>query len=311
MLLNIDPPIVNASGILSFLDIFQLLDRKGATIGGYVTKSISPSERLGNENPVVVECGAMDYPTLNSLALPSQTPEEWLEELKQTHLKQSKLIVSVNGVSPDAVSRIVQMVEPHADGFELNMSCPNLVPGEESVMAIVGRHPEAAARVVRSARKATGKPVIAKLSPDSRYVEIGRACLEAGADYLGCGNTLPGMSINIHSRTPMLAGGFGGVSGPALKPVNLKMVYDLYGALGCPIVAYGGIVTWEDAVEYLLAGARILGLGTFFAHRRTSDIVRDTAALWKGIQDYLNGEPLESVVGAAHLKPTTTATRTH
>jgi dihydroorotate dehydrogenase (NAD+) catalytic subunit len=119
------------------------------------------------------------------------------------------------------------------------------------------------------------------------------------------------MSINIHSRTPMLAGGFGGVSGPALKPVNLKMVYDLYAELGCPIVAYGGIMTWEDAVEYLLAGARILGLGTFFAHRRTLDIVRDTAALWKGIQDYLNGEPLESVVGAAHLKPSTAVTRSH
>lgn len=311
MLLDIDPPIVNASGILSFLDIFQLLDRKGATIGGYVTKSISPGERLGNENPVVVECGAGDHPKLNSLALPSQTPEEWLEELKQTHLKRSKLIVSVNGVSPDGVSRIIKMVEPHADGFELNMSCPNLVPGEESVMAIVGRHPEAASRVVRSARSATGKPVIAKLSPDTRYVEIGQACLAAGADYLGCGNTMPAMSIDIHSRRPVLAGQSGGISGPALKPVNLKMVYDIYAELRCPIVAYGGIMTWEDAVEYFLAGARVVGLGTFFAHRSTSDIVRDTAAIWKGIQDYLNGEPLESVVGAAHRKSSMEMTGSH
>jgi dihydroorotate dehydrogenase (NAD+) catalytic subunit len=309
MFLDIDPPIVNASGILSFLDIFQLLDRKGATIGGYVTKSISPGERLGNENPVVVECGSAAYPTLNSLALPSQTPKEWLEELKQTHLTRSKLIVSVNGVSPEGVSRIIQMVESYADGFELNMSCPNLVPGEESVMAIVGRNPEAASRVVRSARKATGKPVIAKLSPDSEYIEVGRACLEAGADYLGCGNTLPGMSIDIHSRTPVLAGVSGGVSGPALKPVNLKMVYDIYAELRCPIVAYGGIMTWEDAVEYVLAGAVVLGLGTFFAHRSTSDIVRDTAAIWKGIQDYLNGKPMESVVGAAHPKSPMRVTR--
>ncbi|MFQ5540569.1 MAG: tRNA-dihydrouridine synthase [Candidatus Binatia bacterium] len=309
MLLDIDPPIVNASGILSFLDIFQLLDRKGATIGGYVTKSISPSERLGNENPVVFECGTAASPTLNSLALPSQTPEEWLEELKQTHLTRSKLIVSVNGVSPEGVSRIIQMVEPYADGFEINMSCPNLVPGEESVMAIVGRHPEAASRVVRSAHKATGKPVIAKLSPDSQYIEVGRECLKAGADYLGCGNTLPGMSIDIRSRTPVLAGGSGGVSGPALKPVNLKMVYDIYEEFRCPIVAYGGIMTWEDAMEYVLAGAGVLGLGTFFAHRSTSDIVRDTAAMWKGIQDYLNGESMESVVGAAHQGSLTTVTR--
>ncbi|MFQ5913800.1 MAG: tRNA-dihydrouridine synthase [Nitrospinota bacterium] len=300
MVLGLDPPIVNASGILSFLDIFQLLDRKGASIGGYITKSISPGERLGNENPVVVECGPDAFPTLNSLALPSQTPEEWLEELRETRLARSKLIVSVNGVSPEGVSNIIQMVEPFAEGFELNLSCPNLVPGEESVMAVVGRHPEAAARVVRSARQVTGKPVIAKLSPDSAYLEVGRACIEAGADYLGCGNTLPGMSIDIHSRTRVLAGGSGGISGPALKPINLKMVYDVYAALGCPIVAYGGIMTWEDAVEYLLAGACVIGLGTFFAHRSTADIVQNTAALWAGVRNYLNGERLDSVVGAAH-----------
>lgn len=303
MLLDLDPPIVNASGILSFLDVFQLLDRKGAAIGGYITKSISPGERLGNENPVVVECGPDAHPTLNSLALPSQTPEEWLGELKETRLTRSKLIVSVNGVSPEGVMRIVRMAEPYAEGFELNLSCPNLVPGEESVMAVVGRHPEAAARVVRAAREATGKPVIAKLSPDTEYLAVGRACVEAGADYLGCANTMPGMSIDIHSRRPVLAGRTGGISGPALKPINLKMVYDVYAALGCPIVAYGGIATWEDAVEYLLAGARVIGLGTFFAHRKTADIVRDTAALWSGIRAYLNGEPLAAVVGAAHGAP--------
>ncbi|MBI2881329.1 MAG: tRNA-dihydrouridine synthase [Candidatus Tectomicrobia bacterium] len=303
MFLDLDPPIVNASGILSFLDVFQLLDRKGAAIGGYITKSISPGERLGNENPVVVECGPDAHPTLNSLALPSQTPEEWLEELKEARLTRSKLIVSVNGVSPEGVTRIVRMAEPYAEGFELNLSCPNLVPGEESVMAVVGRHPEAAARVVRAAREATGKPVIAKLSPDTEYLAVGRACVEAGADYLGCANTMPGMSIDIHSRRPVLAGRTGGISGPALKPINLKMVYDVYAALGCPIVAYGGIATWEDAAEYLLAGARVIGLGTFFAHRKTADIVRDTAALWSGIREYLNGEPLEAVVGAAHGAP--------
>ena len=299
MHLDLDPPIVNGSGILSFLDIFQLLDRKGASIGGYITKSISPKERLGNENPILVESGPDDLPKLNSLALPSQTPEEWLEELRETRLVRSKLIVSVNGVSPEGVSRIVGMTDPYAGGFELNLSCPNLVPGEESVNAIVGQHPEAAARVVRAAKDATDKPVIAKLSPNTEYVEVGRACIEAGADYLGCGNTMPGIAIDLHARTPVLAGGSGGVSGPALKPINLKMVYDAYAALGCPIVAYGGIGNWEDAVEYFLAGASVIGLGTFFAHRNTADIVRDTAALWKGVRDYLNGEPLESIVGAA------------
>jgi dihydroorotate dehydrogenase (NAD+) catalytic subunit len=191
------------------------------------------------------------------------------------------------------------------------MSCPNLVPGEESVMAIVGRHPEAAARVVRSARAATNKPVIAKLSPDTEYIDVGRACMEGGADYLGCANTMPGMSIDIHSRTPVLAGRSGGVSGPALKPVNLKMVYDVYAALCCPIVAYGGIITWEDAVEYILAGARIVGLGTFFAHRSTSEIIRDTADIWKGVRGYLKGEPLESIVGAAHRELSAPPTKEH
>ncbi len=300
MFLDLDPPIVNASGILSFLDIFQLLDRKGAAIGGYITKSIGPRERLGNENPIIVEAASDDRPTLNSLALPSQTPEEWLDELRETRLARSKLIVSVNGVSPEGVEKIIEMADPFADGYELNLSCPNLVPGEESVMAIVGRHPEAAARVVRAAKSATGKPVIAKLSPDTKYVDVGRACIDAGADALGCGNTLPAIAIDIHARAPVLAGRTGGISGPALKPVNLKMVYDIYAALGCPIVAYGGIMTWEDAVEYLLAGACVIGLGTFFAHRSTSDIVRDTGALWSGVKDYLKDELLESVIGAAH-----------
>ncbi len=309
MLLNLDPPIVNGSGILSFPDIFELLDQKGATIGGYITKSISPTERLGNENPVVTQEDTPGAPLLNSLALPAQSPEAWAAELKETRLPRAKLIVSVNGVDPKEVSRIIRMVEPYANGYELNLSCPNLAPGEEeSVADLVGQNPTASAQVVRAAREATEKPVVAKLSPGTDYVEVGRACVEAGADYLGCGNTLgPGLAIDIHQRSPILAGLTGGLSGPAIKPINLKMVYDVFGALGVPIIAYGGIMTWEDAVEYLLAGACVFGLGTFFAERTVEDIVRDTRNFWQGLQDYLKGEPLESLVGAAHAMRTTAA----
>ncbi len=155
--LSLDPPLVNASGILSFLDVFELLERKGIALGGFVTKSIGPTATEGNVNPVVYDTGAV---MLNSLALPTQSPEEWVEELKTCRLKRP-LIVSVYGGSAEEFAQVVHQVEPYAAAIELDLSCPNAVPGEESIMVEIGQDPAAVRATVAAARAGASTQTIA------------------------------------------------------------------------------------------------------------------------------------------------------
>lgn len=296
---DIDPPLINASGVLSYPEVFAAFERAGAHLGGYVTKSVGPQEKQGNENPVLVHPpgGAV----LNSLALPTQSAEDWERDLEEICLRSARLIVSVYGGTPAEFARVCSRVSRFADAVEVNLGCPNKEPGERTIMESVGQRPALSGEVIRRVRDATDAPLIAKLSPNSDYLAVADVCLGAGADALGCGNTLgPGLAVDIASRAPILAGVTGGISGPALKPVNLRMTYEAYARFGCPIVAYGGIETWEDAVEYILAGACVLGIGTAFMGKTTEEAAALTRDIWAGIQAYLGGAPVSALVGGAH-----------
>ena len=296
---DIHPPLINASGILSYPEVFVAFESAGACLGGYVTKSVGPREKPGNDNPVVV------YPpegaVLNSLALPTQSAEDWERDLEEIKLKNAKLIVSVYGGDSKEFAQVTRRMSRFGDAIEVNLGCPNKEPGEQTIMESIGQNPTLSAEVIERVRDETDKPVIAKLSPNSDYLAVADSCLSAGADALGCGNTLgPGLAVDIQSRAAILAGTTGGISGPALKPINLRMTYESYARFRCPIVAYGGIETWEDAVEYILAGACILGIGTAFMRKNTHEAAALTRDIWEGIQEYLSGEPMSALIGGAH-----------
>lgn len=298
---RIDPPLLNASGILSYPEVFETFERQGAALGGYVTKSVGPVEKEGNNNPVVICPESPHDPILNSLALPTQSPEDWEKDLSGFKLERSCLIVSVYGGTPDEFADVTERMAPFADAIEINLGCPNKEPGEVTIMESIGQNPSLCGEVTKKIRAVTDKPLIAKLSPNSDYLEVAQACLDAGADALGCGNTLgPGLAIDPLTQTPILAGTTGGISGPALKPINLRMTYEAYARFACPIVAYGGIATWRDGVDYALAGASILGIGTAFLGKRTQESVALTQDIWSGIQEFLQGAAFESIVGGSH-----------
>lgn len=295
--LTIYPPLVNASGIFSYLDVFARLAQNGVCLGAFVTKSIGPKEREGNDNPVIFET---ETGLINSLALPTQSPQDWAEEFRTTPASRP-VIASLFGFSADDFVMAASTVEPYVAGFELNLSCPNIRPGESSLATLLAQNPDQVSEVVAAVRNATEKPIIAKLSPNTDFIATARAASQAGADYLGCANSLgPGLALDLDQSRPVLTGITGGITGPAVKPIVTRMVYELYEAFPLPIIAYGGVRSWQDAVDYCLAGAAIVGMGTCFAHKSTSEVITLTREIWEGIQRFLDGKPLSNIIGRAH-----------
>jgi dihydroorotate dehydrogenase (NAD+) catalytic subunit len=298
MKLNLDPPIVNCSGIFSYPDVFELLDRKGAAFGGYVTKSIGLEERNGNKNPTVLEGEGF---LMNSMALPNPGIEACIEELNGIQLTKP-LIASVFGFSVPDYREVVRHLEEgvkYIAAYEINESCPNIIPGETSISSRFGTDPRLTQELISSIRKITGKPIIAKITPNTEnYVEVALAAEEAGADYIGCSNTFDSTRLSgLSVERDVLAGGLGGISGPLIKKYNLQIVRHVHEAIDkerTGIIAYGGIGSSRDIVEYYLHGAEIFGLGTCIAYRRTTDdIVRDTKMIWREFQNYLQNNSRE------------------
>jgi dihydroorotate dehydrogenase (NAD+) catalytic subunit len=317
---NLEIPIMNACGTGSYLDNFEMLERLGAKFGAYLIKSIGPKssnpeirkkygweeEKLGNPNPVIVYTGSV---LLNSMALPTHPVESWIEELKSCRLK-TPLIGSVWGEKPEDYSRLIGMVNRYVTGWEVNVSCPNKEKGEASLMESMTSKIE---QIFKPLRNVTAKPIIAKLSPNEDYVTLANIVKDK-VDYICCGNTVgPGLVIDVYSKKPVLAGVYGGMSGPAMKPKIMKMVNDVHNvvkASGVEIVASGGISRWEDVIEYAIAGASLFELGTCCFMNLNSDgtatgktseeIVSFTKNIWNGVQDFLIKEniTLDKLVGS-------------
>ncbi len=249
-------PVATASGTFSVRDSREFYDI--GKLGAIVTKGISIDEWSGNESPRIAEVyGGM----LNSVGLQNPGAEAFIEaDLPLLKQYDCPLIVNVAGRTTDEYCRVVERLsETDADMLEINISCPNIKEGGIGF----GTDAKMAFKVTNELREITKKPLIVKLTPNvTDITEIARAAEAAGADALSLINTLLGMRIDVRKRNAVLASGMGGLSGPAIKPVAVRMVYQVRRAVKLPLIGMGGIMTGEDAMEFLMAGADGVAVGT-------------------------------------------------
>ncbi|WP_370456374.1 dihydroorotate dehydrogenase [Thermococcus sp. GR6] len=252
--------------------------------GGVVTKSIGIEPRNGYDNPTIVE---LPYGLINAMGLPNPGWKGFLE-MVEGYTFDFPLIVSIFGGTPEEFAFLAEKLSDVADAFELNLSCPHA----KGYGMEIGQRPEMVYEVVKAVKDVTDKPVIAKLTPNiDDITKLGLAAEKAGADAVAAINTLKAIAIDVYARRPILSNRVGGYSGPGVKPVALRAVYDLAKALDIPVIGIGGITTWQDAVEFFLAGARALQIGTAVALRDWK-VFRE---INEGIARYLEEEGFESV----------------
>jgi len=255
-------PLVLASGIWGS-GAGTLLRAGRAGAGAVTSKSCSVLPRKGHPNPTVLDWG---HGLINAVGLSNPGAEAERDALMRTReeLRTSgaALIVSVFGDSPEAFAEAVRILQPvDADFVEINISCPNVHSEFGRPFAL---DPVAAALVTEAVRREHAGPLFVKLSPNTPdLVDVARAVIAAGADGLTAINTLgPGMVIDLHARRPILANGIGGVSGPAIRPIAVRCVYEIAQALDVPIIGTGGISSGADALEMIMAGATAVGIGS-------------------------------------------------
>ncbi len=280
-------PVMTASGTFGYgREFSNLVDLEA--LGAIVVKGISLAPRPGNPPPRIFEtpCGM-----LNAIGLENVGVEAFISR-KMVFLRRinTPVIVNILGDSVEEYGEIASRLDgvEGVSGLEVNISCPNVKKGGVAF----GTVPEMAAEVTAAVRKATSLPVIVKLSPNvTDIVAMARAVEQAGADAVSLINTLIGMAIDIHSRRPQLANIIGGLSGPAIKPVALRMVWQVAGAVAIPVIGIGGITTAEDALEFLLAGASAIQVGTasFYEPAAAEKIVQ-------GLDHYLQDQDEERIV---------------
>lgn len=256
--IELSNPIIPASGTFGFgYEFTRFYDIN--CLGSISLKGTTAEPRFGNPTPRIAECASG---LLNSVGLQNPGAERVLSHelplLKSVYKKP--VMANVSGFSiEDYTTAVTVLNADEAIGwFEINISCPNVHGGGLAF----GTNPENAAAVTRAVRDVTEKPIIIKLSPNvTDITEIAKACEAAGADGLSLINTLLGMRIDLKTKRPVLANKKGGFSGPAVKPIAVRMVYETYEAVKIPIVGMGGIATAEDALEFMLAGATAVEIG--------------------------------------------------
>jgi len=281
--LELKNPIMPASGTFSeeLAEIFDL-----DLLGAHVTKTITREKRSGNPTPRVCEVqGSM----LNSIGIPSKGLEAFKSEIIPFYQRyNAPLVVSISAGSADEFARLCADISvPGVAAIEVNISCPNI---EEDGKAFAMR-PSSTDMVMRKMRAATDLPLWAKLTPNTgETTEVAKAAEAAGADALVVCNTLLAMSIDIKTRRPKLGNLMGGLSGPAFKPIALRMAYQCAKSVSIPVIGCGGISTIEDAIEYLIAGAAAVQVGTatFIEPAIMARMIED-------LKRYLSAEGLNSV----------------
>lgn len=285
-------PVLAASGTFGFGEEFaDFVDL--SRLGGVMVKGTTLWPRRGNEGVRIAET---PQGMLNCIGLENPGVDVLLTEiLPRIRTYGMNVIVNISGSSVADYAQIAEQLDvPDVAALEINISCPNVKEGG----IVFGTDPHAAAAVVRAVRDRTQKPVIAKLSPNvTSITEMALAVEAAGADVISLINTLIGMQIDIRRRRPVLGNRTGGLSGPAIRPVALRMVWDAAHAVHVPIIGMGGIASWEDAVEFFLAGASAVAVGT----ANFSDPCT-TMKICDGLARYLeeNDIPhIEEIIGAA------------
>lgn len=251
-------PVFVASGTFGYaVESRDLVDL--SALGAIVTKSITPEPRIGNPQPRLAELPAG---MLNSIGLANVGVERFIaEKLPFLQTVKTRVIVNVAGKNEDDFAGVVARLENEAgiDGYELNYSCPNVSAGGLEF----SQNPRVTEALTRRVRDLTRRLLITKLTPNiTKISEIAQAAEAGGADALSMINTLQGMAIDIDTFRPKINTIVGGYSGPAIKPVALAKVWETYNATRLPIIGIGGIMTWQDAVEFFLAGATAVQIGT-------------------------------------------------
>ncbi|MDR0373454.1 MAG: dihydroorotate dehydrogenase [Nitrososphaerota archaeon] len=293
--LQLPNPTMLASGVMGYTAESFLRIAKGGA-GAIVTKSVSTEPRAGYANPIVVQT---ESGLLNAVGLPNPGIDIFAEEIKYTKtLLHVPLIVSVFGYSAEEYATTAKKaVKAGADAIELNVSCPHV----KQTGAEIGQSPKLLTEVVQQVRDAINKPLIVKLSPNvTNIATLAQTAVEAGADALTAVNTLKALAIDSETQLPILSNIKGGLSGPAVKPVALRCVYDIAEAVDVPIIGCGGIANWRDAIEFFLAGATAVQIGTTVA-----DNMEVFQAITKGVDTYLRQKhygSVKEIVKLAHRK---------
>ena len=285
-------PVLTASGTFGQgVEYAELIDV--GRLGAIVNKGTTPRARPGNPQYRIAETPAG---ILNSIGLENPGAEEVARKYGKVWAKLGvPVIVNVAGHSVDDYVFVVEALDgtPGVVAFELNVSCPNVEGG-----MLFGTDPQLAAQVTRGVKDATDKPVIVKLTPNApNVVEVAQACEAAGADGLTAINTVLGMRIDVAKRRPMLGTGSGGLSGPALRPIAVHLTYQVAQAVSIPIIGAGGVTNANDALEFLMAGASAVQVGTATFADPTAPLT-----VIEGLAAYVRAQGLASIrdiIGAA------------
>ena len=295
--IELDNPVIPASGTFGFgYEFAQLYDIN--CLGTFSFKGTTRERRFGNPTPRIAECTAG---MINAVGLQNPGVDEVigkeLPQLKKVFHKP--VMANISGFSLEEYREVAEKLEAvdQIGWLEVNISCPNVHGGGMTF----GTQPDAAASVVKAVREVTKKPLIVKLSPNvTDIVAIAKSCEDAGADGISLINTLLGMRMDLRTKRPVIANVMGGFSGPAILPVALRMVYQVYAAVKIPVVGMGGVSSAEDVIEMMLCGATAVEVGAAnlvnpFACR---DIIRDLPA----VMDRYGIDSLEEIIGGGHLK---------
>ena len=292
--LRLANPTMLASGILGYAtETLERIVEGGA--GAVVTKSVGITPREGYANPTIVQtnCGL-----INAMGLPNPGIDEFVKEIHEAkNTLNVPLIVSVYGFSTEEYTKVAKKaMNSDADAVELNVSCPHV----KETGSEIGQNPKILTEVVEKVKAAVDKPVFVKLSPNvTSIAETAEAAVKAGADAITAINTVKAMAIDTETAMPILSNKIGGLSGPAIKPIAVRCVYEIYEQVKVPIVGCGGITNWRDAVEFLLAGATAVQIGTAVA-LKGPNVFKIVA---HGIDAYLKKKGFRSVneiVGLSH-----------
>ena len=250
-------PVLTASGTFGYgTELAPFLDL--TRIGGFVAKSLTPEPRIGNPLPRIAEVPAG---MLNAISLENVGVEAFVSEKLPALPEDVTVIASVFGTAPHEYAEVCKRLAdvPRVAGIEVNASCPHVKSGGIEF----GQDPRVLAELVRVVRGAASQPLLVKLSPNvTSIAEMARVCEGEGADGLSLINAVQAFDVDVASRRPVLKNGLGGLSGPAIRPIALRMVWQAAQAVGIPICGIGGIATAEDAVKFLLCGASAVQVGT-------------------------------------------------
>ena len=289
--LKLNSPLILASGILgvSYSTMKRLID---TGIGAITTKSIGPRPRKGYKNPSIIEV----YPGtfLNSVGLGNPGIDNFMREIKEIKKFKFPLIVSVFGDTIESYIKVALKAEQAgANAIEINISCPH------AEVSSIGINKNLTFSIVKSMKEVLKVPLFVKLNPNvTNLGEIALAAQNGGADAVVAINTLAAMKVDINTKRPILSHGSGGLSGKAIHPIAVKMVYDLYKILEIPIIGCGGASNWQDVIEFILVGASAVQIGTIL-HQGLDTVTDITNGLKKFLSDN-EWNSISELKGLAH-----------